>query len=252
MDEKMLEFANIIRKSKSIVFFGGAGVSTESGLKDYRSEDGLYTTVKQYGIPPETILSHSFFYYHTDVFYNFYGKYFLESDPKPNAAHRAIAYLEKMGKLSAVVTQNIDGLHQMAGSKNVIELHGTINSYYCVKCHKKYGIEKAREAKGGIPECDCGGVIRPDVVLYDEGLDENVLNGAIKAIYNADAVIVGGTSLAVYPAAGLIKYYWGENLVLINKSETAYDSMAKLIFRDSIGKVMKEAVRLVYPEYDDK
>ncbi|MBR5923413.1 MAG: NAD-dependent protein deacylase [Clostridia bacterium] len=243
---KISAFADLIRKSDNIVFFGGAGVSTESGVKDYRSEDGLYNTVKQYKVSPETILSHSFFEAHPDIFYDFYYNYFLNTSAAPNRAHSALAQLEAAGKLKAVITQNIDGLHQRAGSKNVIELHGTVLKNRCPSCKTLMPVEDIRTLKGGVPRCEkCGRVIKPDVVLYEEPLNEAVISAAVRAISSADLLIIGGTSLAVYPAAGFIRYFRGENIVLINRDETQYDSMAALVFRDSIGEVMSEAMKLL-------
>ncbi len=228
-----------IEASDNIVFFGGAGVSTESGIPDFRSTDGLYHQKFEY--PPETILSHTFFYQHTEYFYRFYREKMLPLEAEPNAAHRALAALERAGKLRAIVTQNIDGLHQKAGSKNVYELHGSIWRNYCTKCGKSYSAEFIRDS-GGVPHCACGGLIKPDVVLYEEGLDEKTIKGAVRAIAEADVLIVGGTSLTVYPAAGLIRYYGGNRLVLINRDETPYDGYANLIFREPIGQVLGRCV----------
>ena len=228
-----------IEASDNIVFFGGAGVSTESGIPDFRSTDGLYQQKFEY--PPETILSHTFFYQHTEYFYRFYREKMLPLEAEPNAAHRALAALERAGKLRAIVTQNIDGLHQKAGSKNVYELHGSIWRNYCTKCGKSYSAEFIRDS-GGVPHCACGGLIKPDVVLYEEGLDEKTIKGAVRAIAEADVLIVGGTSLTVYPAAGLIRYYGGNRLVLINRDETPYDGYANLIFREPIGQVLGQCV----------
>ena len=228
-----------IEASDNIVFFGGAGVSTESGIPDFRSTDGLYHQKFEY--PPETILSHTFFYQHTEYFYRFYREKMLPLEAEPNAAHRALAALERAGKLRAIVTQNIDGLHQKAGSKNVYELHGSIWRNYCTKCGKSYSAEFIRDS-GGVPHCACGGLIKPDVVLYEEGLDEKTIKGAVRAIAEADVLIVGGTSLTVYPAAGLIRYYDGNRLVLINRDETPYDGYANLIFREPIGQVLGQCV----------
>ena len=228
-----------IEASDNIVFFGGAGVSTESGIPDFRSTDGLYHQKFEY--PPETILSHTFFYQHTEYFYRFYREKMLPLEAEPNAAHRALAVLERAGKLRAIVTQNIDGLHQKAGSKNVYELHGSIWRNYCTKCGKSYSAEFIRNS-GGVPHCACGGLIKPDVVLYEEGLDEKTIKGAVRAIAEADVLIVGGTSLTVYPAAGLIRYYGGNRLVLINRDETPYDGYANLIFREPIGQVLGQCV----------
>ncbi len=224
-----------IEASDNIVFFGGAGVSTESGIPDFRSVDGLYH--QKFDYPPETILSHSFFYQDTAYFYRFYREKMLPLEAQPNAAHLALARLERAGKLRAVITQNIDGLHQKAGSKAVYELHGSVWRNYCTRCGKFYGPETIRSSTG-IPKCTCGGLIKPDVVLYEEGLDEACIEGAVRAIGQAEILIVGGTSLTVYPAAGLIRYYRGQKLVLINRDETPYDSYANLIFRDPIGTVL--------------
>ena len=228
-----------IEESRAIVFFGGAGVSTESGLKDFRSQDGLYH--EKYDYPPETILSHSFFFSHTAEFYRFYRDKMLCLTAKPNAAHLALARLEQRGKLSAIVTQNIDGLHQAAGSKKVFELHGSVHRNYCLQCGKFYTAEDI-EKSTGVPRCTCGGLIKPDVVLYEEGLDQKCLMGAIQAIAQADLLIVGGTSLTVYPAAGLLQYYGGNRLVLINRDVTPLDGQANLVFRDPIGQVLGAAV----------
>ncbi len=229
-----------IEESSRIVFFGGAGVSTESGIPDFRSVDGLYH--QKFDYPPETILSHSFFYAHPAEFYRFYKEKMLVLDVEPNRAHKALAALEQQGKLTAVVTQNIDGLHQKAGSKQVFELHGSIHRNYCQKCCKFYGPEFIQQSTG-IPRCSCGGTIKPDVVLYEESLDDRCIMGAVRAIAEADLLIVGGTSLTVYPAAGLIRYYQGNRLVLINRDETPYDDEANLVFRESIGQVLEEACR---------
>ena len=228
-----------IEESRAIVFFGGAGVSTESGLKDFRSQDGLYH--EKYDYPPETILSHSFFFSHTAEFYRFYRDKMLCLTAKPNAAHLALARLEQRGKLKAIVTQNIDGLHQAAGSKRVFELHGSVHRNHCLKCGKFYTAEDI-EKSTGVPRCTCGGLIKPDVVLYEEGLDQKCLMGAIQAIAQADLLIVGGTSLTVYPAAGLLQYYGGNRLVLINRDATPLDGQANLVFRDPIGQVLGAAV----------
>ena len=242
-NSKINKFAELIRESNSIVFFGGAGVSTESGMKDYRSEDGLYNTVKKYKVSPETILSHSFFETHPDVFYDFYYNYFLNTSAEPNRAHIALAKLEKAGKLKAVVTQNIDGLHQRAGSRNVIELHGTTLKHYCTDCKAVMPNEQIKALRGQIPRCEkCNHIVRPDVVLYEEPLDQSVIEAATSAISSADMLIIGGTSLAVYPAANYIRYFNGENIVLINRDETQYDSKASLVFRESIGDVLESVL----------
>jgi len=236
------KFAEMIKECKSIVFFGGAGVSTESGVKDYRSQDGLYNTVKEYGVPPEEILSHDFFFQNTETFYDFYRKYFI-IEANPNNAHKALAELEKTGKLKAVITQNIDGLHQKAGSKNVIELHGTAEEFYCASCGKKGDTDKLlSEIKNkNVPKCSCcKGTMKPKVVLYGESLYDGVAEAAIRYIANADMLIVGGTSLAVYPAASFVRYFDGKYIVMINKSETEYDSSADLIIRENIGEVFRK------------
>ena len=232
----------VIDKSKKIVFFGGAGVSTESGIPDFRSVDGLYN--QQWKYPPEEIISRTFFYQNTPEFYRFYRAKLLSQGIKPNAAHYKLAELEAAGKLLAVVTQNIDGLHQMAGSKNVFELHGSTLRNYCLDCHAFYDekiIIESENAADKLPHCPkCGGLIKPDVVLYEEGLDQWVIEGAVKAIKAADTLIIGGTSLTVYPAAGLIDYFHGENLILLNKSSTPQDSMASLVIHEPIGQVLNQ------------
>ena len=233
------ELKKVIEGSDNIVFFGGAGVSTESGIPDFRSVDGLYN--QKYKFPPETILSHSFFMTKPGDFYDFYRDKMICTDAKPNKAHIALAKLEQQGKLKAVVTQNIDGLHQLAGSKKVYELHGSVLRNYCMKCHKFYGIEAVTESSG-IPKCKCGGIIKPDVVLYEEGLDDKTVNGAVKAIMKADVLIIGGTSLNVYPAAGFLNYFDGSKIVLLNKSETSFDRRADIVIRDPIGQVLGEVV----------
>lgn len=234
--EALQKLQEIIDTHDRIVFFGGAGVSTESGIPDFRSQDGLYRM--EYDYPPETIISHSFFMRNTEEFYRFYKNKMLITDVEPNPAHKKLAELEEKGKLIAVVTQNIDGLHQKAGSRNVYELHGSIHRNYCVKCGRFFGPDYVREAEG-IPRCDaCGGLIKPDVVLYEEGLDSDVINGAVRAISRADCLIIGGTSLVVYPAAGLIDYFKGDTLVLINRSATSRDAAADLVISDSIGEVL--------------
>ena len=226
-----------IEESSNIVFFGGAGVSTESGIPDFRSVDGLYN--QKYKYPPETIISHSFFERDPEEFYRFYRDKLIIKGAKPNAAHLRLAELERQGKLKAVITQNIDGLHQLAGSRNVLELHGSTLRNYCLRCGRTYGVE-AIENCTGVPKCTCGGTIRPDVVLYEEGLDSEILQKSVRAIAEADVLIVGGTSLVVYPAPGLINYYRGNKLVLINKSPTAYDSQANLLISEKIGEVFSQ------------
>jgi NAD-dependent deacetylase len=229
----------MIDESSNIVFFGGAGVSTESNIPDFRSENGLYKTKDNFSYPPEVMLSHSFFVSHPEDFFEFYRNKMIFKDAKPNAAHIAIAQLERRGKLKAVITQNIDGLHQSAGSQNVLELHGSVHRNYCEKCGKKFNLDYVIQSKTTVPKCDyCEGTVRPDVVLYEEGLDMDVINKAIKYIGHADMFIVGGTSLVVYPAASLVQYYRGKKLVLINKSTTQYDSSANLVINESIGKVL--------------
>lgn len=241
MDSRVKE---IIDRSERIVFFGGAGVSTESNIPDFRSEKGLYHAVSQYGQSPETMLSHTFFMNHMDTFFDYYKNNLIYREALPNKAHTALAELEKQGKLTGIVTQNIDGLHQMAGSEKVYELHGSVLRNYCMDCGAFYDLDYIMDdthCQGYIPKCEkCGGVIKPDVVLYEEALDDQVITGAIDVIRKADTLIVGGTSLVVYPAAGLINYFRGKDLVLINKSETQYDGKATLVINDSIGKVLGE------------
>lgn len=228
----------IIDDSEKIVFFGGAGVSTESGIPDFRSVDGLYN--QKYDYPPETIISHSFFARYPEEFYRFYRDKMIFPDAKPNDAHKKLAELEKCGKLSAVVTQNIDGLHQMAGSKNVIELHGSVHRNYCTKCGKFYPLSAITES-AGVPKCSCGGTIKPDVVLYEESLKTEDIERAVSEISAADTLIIGGTSLVVYPAAGLVRYFKGKHLAVINKSEINANN-AELVINDSIGKVMSKII----------
>ncbi|MFR5356075.1 MAG: NAD-dependent protein deacylase [Clostridia bacterium] len=238
MQQELETLKKWIDNSDNIVFFGGAGVSTESGIPDFRSVDGLYN--QQYDYPPETILSHTFFRRNTEEFYRFYRAKMLALDAKPNAAHKKLAQWEQEGKLKAVVTQNIDGLHQAAGSKMVYELHGSVHRNYCQKCGAFYDARYMLESKG-IPKCEkCGGIIKPDVVLYEEGLDDATMRGAIRAINHADVLIIGGTSLTVYPAAGLIDYYNGNKLVLINKSVTPMDSRADLLVQGPIGEIFSQ------------
>ena len=236
----MNKLKEIISKSKSVVFFGGAGVSTESGIPDFRSKDGLYN--QQYTYPPEEILSHTFFINHTKEFYEFYKDKMNSLKYEPNITHIKLTELEQKGILKAIVTQNIDGLHQKAGSKNVLELHGSVHRNYCMKCHAFYDEKFILESEG-IPTCPkCGGKVKPDVILYEEGLDNSTIRGAVNAIANADTLIIGGTSLVVYPAAGLIDYFRGKNIVLINKSSTSADNKANLVIHDAIGKVLAQAV----------
>jgi NAD-dependent deacetylase len=226
-----------IDESQRIVFFGGAGVSTESGIPDFRSVDGLYN--QTYDEPPETILSHSYFVHRPEGFFTFYRDKMLFLDAKPNAAHRKLAELEKAGKLTAVVTQNIDGLHQAAGSRSVYELHGSVHRNHCTRCHRFYPVEAVKNSEG-VPRCTCGGIIKPDVVLYEEALDDECVSGAVEHIRQADMLIIGGTSLAVYPAAGLIHYYRGNKLVLINKTPTPYDRNADLVVSGAIGEILSQ------------
>ena len=236
---------DMIKECNNVVFFGGAGVSTESGVKDYRSKDGLYNTVKEYGVSPEEILSHSFFFQHPEIFYDFYRKYFI-IEVEPNNAHKALAELETMGKLKAVITQNIDGLHQKAGSKNVIELHGTASKFNCASCGRTDDTNKVLDTikSGELPRCKhCNGIMKPKVVLYGENLYDGVAESAIESIANADMLIVGGTSLAVYPAASFVRYFRGKYIVMINKSETEYDDNADLVIRESIGEVFKKVMK---------
>lgn len=231
------QFKKIMAETNNVVFFGGAGVSTESGIPDFRSVDGLYN--QKYEYPPETILSHTFYRNHTEEFYRFYRDKMLCLTAKPNAAHLKLAQWEKEGKLKAVVTQNIDGLHQAAGSKKVLELHGSVHRNYCEKCRKFYDAEYVLHSEG-IPRCECGGALKPDVVLYEEGLDNEIISEAVACIREADVLIIGGTSLAVYPAAGLIDYYRGNKLVLINKTATPKDSVADLVIQGSIGEIFSQ------------
>lgn len=235
--EKLQELQRMIDESQKIVFFGGAGVSTESNIPDFRSSDGLYNETYQY--PPEQVVSHTFFMQKTEMFYDFYKNKMMFLDAKPNAAHKKLAEMEQAGKLTAVITQNIDGLHQMAGSKKVLELHGSIHRNYCQRCGKFYDVAYVKEADG-IPRCECGGIIKPDVVLYEEGLDGATIQNSIRAISQADMLIIGGTSLVVYPAASFIDYFRGKYLVVINKSATPRDSQAALCIQEPIGKVLAE------------
>lgn len=235
--DRIEQLQQMVDESNYIVFFGGAGVSTESGIPDFRSVDGLYH--QNYDYPPETILSHTFYRQKTAEFYRFYRDKMLPEGVGPNTAHKKLAELEEAGKLKAVITQNIDGLHQAAGSKTVLELHGSVLRNYCEKCGKFYDADYVRNASG-VPACECGGGIKPDVVLYEEGLDQNTLQQAVYHISHADMLIVGGTSLVVYPAAGLIDYYQGNKLVLINRDATSRDGMADMIINDSIGKVFEQ------------
>ncbi|MCL2616660.1 MAG: NAD-dependent protein deacylase [Defluviitaleaceae bacterium] len=237
---------DIINNSPNIVFFGGAGVSTESNIPDFRSENGLFTATQRYGYPPEQLLSRTFFDNNPELFFQYYKENLIHPDAKPNGAHLALAALEQQGKLRAVITQNVDGLHQAAGSHNVLELHGTNHAHYCVNCQNSYTLGYAQDTANCeifVPKCSkCGATVRPGIVLYEEALDENVMQAAVEAISAADCVIVGGTSLMVYPAAGLLRYFKGRNLVLINRTQTPYDNQANLVIRDSIAEVLALAI----------
>ena len=241
MDEQRKKLSELLRDSDNIVFFGGAGVSTASNIPDFRSANGLFHQKLHRTLSPEEMVSRTFYERYPEDFFDFYRKHLVYPEAKPNDCHLALAKLEQMGKLKAVVTQNSDGLHQKAGSKVVYELHGSVLRNFCTRCHKFYGVDAILEADG-VPRCECGGVIKPDVVLYEESLDDSVINKAVTAIAKADTLIIGGTSLIVYPAAGLIRYYRGRKLVLINKSVTQADSYAQLVIHDDIASVMKEAV----------
>ncbi len=243
MTKETEQLVKIVKESNNIVFFGGAGVSTESGIPDFRSENGLYTTGQGEKYSPEQLLSHSFFMRHTFDFFRYYKNHMIYRDARPNKAHFALAKLEKLGKLSAVITQNIDSLHQMAGSQTVYELHGSSYRNYCMKCRKSYGLDEIMDMDT-VPIClDCGGVIKPDVVLYEEQLNQAVLQKAVDAIAKSDTMIVGGTSLVVWPAASLIEYFNEDNLILINKSETNYDTRASFVIHDSIGEVLDTVIQ---------
>ncbi len=241
MNELRQKLTDVLRESSNIVFFGGAGVSTASNIPDFRSANGLFHQKLHRTLSPEEMVSRTFYERYPEDFFDFYRNHLVYPQAQPNDCHKALARLEQMGRLSAVVTQNIDGLHQKAGSKVVYELHGSVLRNYCTRCRKFYGVDAILEA-GGVPRCECGGVIKPDVVLYEESLDDTVINNAVRAIMSADTLIVGGTSLIVYPAAGLIHYYRGKNLILINKSTTTADSEASLVIHEDIASVMKEAV----------
>lgn len=237
MSATVQQLKEAVERAKTVVFFGGAGVSTESGIPDFRSVDGLYN--QKYDYPPETILSHSFFMKKTEEFYRFYRDKMLCLDAKPNAAHKKLAELEQSGKLNAVITQNIDGLHQLAGSKKVLELHGSVLRNYCMKCGKFHDVQAIVQSTG-IPRCECGGTLKPDVVLYEEALDNDVMNEAVRCIREADMMIIGGTSLAVYPAAGLVQYFRGDTLALVNRDPTQLDSRADLVLHEKIGEVFSK------------
>ena len=236
---KISQLQEIITNSDNIVFFGGAGVSTESGIPDFRSESGIFKSLEKYGDTPENLVSHSYYIDHTEEFFEYYKENLIFEDAPPNPAHLKLAELEKTGKIKAVITQNIDGLHQKAGSNNVLELHGSVHRNYCQICGKEYDLKYILESNG-IPKCECGGIIKPDVVLYEEPLNNSILSLSIDYIQNAETLIIGGTSLVVYPAAGLINYFSGKNLILINKSETPYDNLATLVINDAIGEVFSQ------------
>ena len=236
---KISQLQEIITNSDNIVFFGGAGVSTESGIPDFRSESGIFKSLEKYGDTPENLVSHSHYIDHTEEFFEYYKENLIFEDATPNPAHLKLAELEKTGKIKAVITQNIDGLHQKAGSENVLELHGSVHRNYCQICGKEYDLKYILESNG-IPKCECGGIIKPDVVLYEEPLNNSILSLSIDYIQNAETLIIGGTSLVVYPAAGLINYFSGKNLILINKSETPYDNLATLVINDAIGEVFSQ------------
>ena len=236
---KISQLQEIINNSDNIVLFGGAGVSTESGIPDFRSESGIFNSLKKYGASPEQLVSHSYYIDHTEEFFNYYKENLVFKDAEPNPAHLKLAELEKAGKLKAVITQNIDGLHQKAGSVNVLELHGSIHRNYCEFCQREYDLNYILNSKG-IPRCECGGIIKPDVVLYEEPLNNEVLNSAVNFISKADTLIIGGTSLVVYPAAGLINYFNGSKLILINKSQTPYDNLASLVINEAIGETLSQ------------
>ena len=240
------KLANMIKESNNIVFFGGAGVSTESNIPDFRSASGLFNEKLNKNFTPEQLVSHSFYIRYPEEFYKFYKDKLVYKEARPNKAHIALAKLEKIGKLKAIVTQNIDGLHQMAGSKNVLELHGSIHRNYCTKCNKFFNLDEMLNLDGIVPYCDtCKNIIKPDVVLYEEGLDDNIISKTISSISSSDLLIIGGTSLVVYPAASFINYFKGKNMVLINKSKTPYDSKADLVINDSIDVILDEVIKLL-------
>ncbi|WP_394978979.1 NAD-dependent protein deacylase [Candidatus Allofournierella excrementavium] len=241
MDEQLQQLSQMIGRARRMAFLGGAGLSTESGIPDFRSSNGVYEALKAYGRPPEELLSHGFFVRHPDVFFDYYRKYLIRPEAKPNPAHYALARLEQQGKLTAVITQNIDELHQRAGSRNVLELHGSVYRNHCMECGKSWPVEAVLEADG-VPRCTCGGIIKPDVVLYGEGLDPATLTAAVEAIAAADMLLIGGTQLSVYPAAGLVDYFHGKDLAVINLSATPRDVQAALTIRRPIGEVLAEVV----------
>lgn len=241
MDEQLQQLSQMIGRARRMAFLGGAGLSTESGIPDFRSSNGVYAALKAYGRPPEELLSHGFFVRHPDVFFDYYRKYLIHPEAKPNPAHYALARLEQQGKLTAVITQNIDELHQRAGSRNVLELHGSVYRNHCMECGKSWPVEAVLEADD-VPRCTCGGIIKPDVVLYGEGLDPATLTAAVEAIAVADMLLIGGTQLSVYPAAGLVDYFHGKDLAVINLSATPRDAQAALTIRRPIGEVLAEVV----------
>ena len=241
MDEQLQQLSQMIGRARRMAFLGGAGLSTESGIPDFRSSNGVYAALKAYGRPPEELLSHGFFVRHPDVFFDYYRKYLIHPEAKPNPAHYALARLEQQGKLTAVITQNIDELHQRAGSRNVLELHGSVYRNHCMECGKSWPVEAVLEADD-VPRCTCGGIIKPDVVLYGEGLDPATLTAAVEAIAAADMLLIGGTQLSVYPAAGLVDYFHGKDLAVINLSATPRDAQAALTIRRPIGEVLAEVV----------
>ena len=241
MDEQLQQLSQMIGRARRMAFLGGAGLSTESGIPDFRSSNGVYAALKAYGRPPEELLSHGFFVRHPDVFFDYYRKYLIRPEAKPNPAHYALARLEQQGKLTAVVTQNIDELHQRAGSRNVLELHGSVYRNHCMECGKSWPVEAVLEADD-VPRCTCGGIIKPDVILYGEGLDSATLTAAVEAIAAADMLLIGGTQLSVYPAAGLVDYFHGKDLAVINLSATPRDAQAALTIRRPIGEVLAEVV----------
>lgn len=241
MDEQLQQLSQMIGRARRMAFLGGAGLSTESGIPDFRSSNGVYAALKAYGRPPEELLSHGFFVRHPDVFFDYYRKYLIRPEAKPNPAHYALARLEQQDKLTAVITQNIDELHQRAGSRNVLELHGSVYRNHCMECGKSWPVEAVLEADG-VPRCTCGGIIKPDVVLYGEGLDPATLTAAVEAIAAADMLLIGGTQLSVYPAAGLVDYFHGKDLAVINLSATPRDAQAALTIRRPIGEVLAEVV----------
>ena len=241
MEKQLAQLAEMFDRAQRIAFLGGAGLSTESGIPDFRSSNGIYAALREYGRPPEELLSHAFFLRHTDVFFDYYRKYLIHPEAKPNPAHYALARLEQRGKLTAVITQNIDELHQRAGSRNVLELHGSVYRNHCMDCGRSYPVEAVLAAEG-VPRCTCGGIIKPDVVLYGEGLDPATLTAAVEAIAGADMLLIGGTQLSVYPAAGLVDYFRGRDLAVINLSATPRDAEAALTIRRPIGEVLAEVI----------